>query len=55
MELYNIANTVWGVFDNRVFWLDHPYISSDDHSNIIGQEYMLLRKSLPVEKVVIKL
>jgi len=54
MELYKIADTLWGVFDKRIFRVDHPCISTDDHSIIIGQEYMLLRKSLPVEKVVIK-
>ncbi len=53
VELKNIVDSFRGTFDKRIFRIDHPCVSTDNHTVIIGQEYCLMRPFLPVEKIII--
>jgi len=53
-ELKNIVDSFRGSLDKKIFRIDHPCISTDNHNVIIGHEYYLLRPFLPVEKIIIK-
>ena len=50
----NIVHAFRGTFDKRIFWIDHPCISTDNHAIIIGREYWLKMSALPMEKIVVK-
>lgn len=53
-ELKNIVDSFRGSHDKKIFRIDHPCISTDNHHVIIGNEYYLIRPLCPVEKIIIK-